>query len=112
MATFEETVKVFEAEMDKLGIHYQQELFHAVTKSIGPSIYLNDASKVSCSQQSELDTVKNNFLIGKLGLEDSPALDEAMKEVCSAMGTSNPNKYRACFYYMLVAKFNKEDMFQ
>ena len=111
MATFEETVKVFEAEMDRLGIHYHDDLFQAITKSLGPSIYNADSSRVSCSDQSELDTVKNNFLIGKLGLEDGPELDAAIKEVCGALGSSNPNKYRACFYYLLVGKFHRELMF-
>ncbi len=111
MATFVETFQVFETEMDKLGISYDPALFEAVTRSIGPSIYANDATRVSCTQQSEMDTVKNNFLIGKLGLTDGPELDAAMKEVCDRMGKSNPNKYRACFYYMLVKKFNKESMF-
>jgi len=111
MATFEETLKVFEAQMDKLSLSYDADLFRAITKSIGPSIYSNDASRVSCSQQSELDTVKNNFLIKKLGLDESADLDAAMKEVCETLGTSNRDKYRACFYYLLVKKFGKEAMF-
>ncbi len=111
MATFEETIKVFEAEMDKLGLAYDADLFLAVTKHLGPSIYSNDSARVSCTQQSELETVKNNFLINKLGLEDGPELDAAIKEVCETMGTSNRDKYRACFYYLLVKKFGKEAMF-
>lgn len=111
MATFVETVKVFEAEMDKQGIAYDQDLFHAVTKSIGPSIYSNDASRVSCSQKSELETVKNSFLIKKLGLADGPQLDEAIAEVCEQLGKSSRDKYRACFYYLLTKKFGKEDVF-
>lgn len=111
MATFEETLKVFEAQMDKLGLSYDADLFRAVTQGLGPSIYSNDASRVSCSQQSELDTVKEKFLIGKLGLADSPALDAAIKEVCETLGTSNRDKYRACFYYLLVIKFSKEAVY-
>lgn len=111
MATFEETLKVFEAQMDKLEISYDADLFLAVTKSLGPSIYSNDASRVSCSQASELETVKNNFLLKKLELADGPELDAAIKEVCETLGTSNRDKYRACFYYLLVKKFGKEAMF-
>jgi len=111
MATFEETLKVFEAQMDKQGISYDADLFRSITKSIGPSIYSNDASRVSCSQKSELETVKNSFLIKKLGLADGEALDAAIKEVCEALGTSNRDKFRACFYYLLVKKFGKEAMF-
>ena len=111
MATFDETIKKFEAEMDSLGLSYHDDIFRAVTKSLGPSIYSPDASKVACSDQSELDTVKNNFLIGKLGLEDGPELDAAMKEVCHALGESNRNKHRPIFYYLLVAILKKEEVF-
>ena len=111
MATFAETVQTFEAQMDKLGLSYDKDLFHAVAKGLGPAIYNNDASKVSCSQQSEMETVKKNFLIKKLGLADGPALDEAIQEVCEKLGTSNSNKYRACFYYLLVEKFGKKSVY-
>ena len=69
---------------------------------MGPALYNKDASTVSCSDQSELDTVKNNFLIKKHGQADGDNLDAAIKKVCETMGTSNRNKYRAIFYYLLV----------
>lgn len=111
MATFDETFETIKAEMADLGIFYHEELLLAVTKSLGPSIYNADSSRVACSDQTELDRVKNNFLIGKLGLEDSPTLDGAIKEVCDHMAAANRNKYRAIFYYLLVSRFNKESVF-
>lgn len=39
------------------------DLLTKVTIGCGPSIYNADASAVAGTQQSELDTVKNNFLI-------------------------------------------------
>lgn len=86
-------------------------LLRAVTKSLGPSIYREDASKVSCSDPEELKRIKERFLKGKLGLAESPALDAALKDVCETMGSSNRNKYRAVFYYHLVVKFGKQSMF-
>jgi hypothetical protein len=50
-------------------------------------------------------------LIKKLGLDDSPALDAAIKEVCEQLGSANRNKYRAIFYYLLVKKFGKEAVY-
>jgi hypothetical protein len=105
MSKFNETVDSLKAEMKKLGISFNDDLFVKVTKGCGPSIYNNDARTVSCSDPSELATVKNNFLIKKMGLEDSPKLDEAIKSVCEKMGSSNRNKYRAIFYYLLVEHF-------
>ena len=111
MPTYEEALSVFKKEMDTLGIHYHEEIYHAITKHLGPSIHNNDASKVACSDPEELKTVKTNFLIGKLGMEDSPRLDTAMQEACGALGHSNRNKHRATFYYMLVAILKKESVF-
>jgi hypothetical protein len=58
-----------------------------------------------------LDRVKKNFLIGKLGLEDGPELDAAMQNVCEQMGSSNRNKFRAIFYYLLVKNLGLESKF-
>lgn len=96
---------------DKCGITADMELLTAVTIGCGPSIYNNDASTVSGSDQAELDTVKNNFLIKKLGLDDSPKLDEAIEAVVEKYGKSNRNKYRAVFYYLLVKHFGQESFY-
>ncbi|MCB0516237.1 MAG: DUF2853 family protein [Chitinophagales bacterium] len=111
MSKFDETLAQYHAEMKKLGIKYDEALFHAVTKGLGPSIYLADASKVSCSDSAELDRVKNNFLIKKLGMKDAPALDDAIKGVCEKMGSANRNKFRAIFYYLLVEKLSKQSFY-
>ena len=113
MSKFQEALELYESEMkDKLGMKkIDSDLLKAVTKACGPSIYRADASKVSSSDQTELDRVKNNFLIKKLGLEDGPKLDKAIGEVVEKFGKSNRNKYRAIFYYLLVKKFKKEELF-
>jgi small subunit ribosomal protein S1 len=46
-----------------------------------------------------------------LELEYSEELDAAIAEVCEKMGKSNKNKYRALFYYLLVEKFGKADVY-
>ena len=95
----------------KCGIEPDMDLLTKVTIGCGPSIYDADASTVAGSQQHELDTVKNNFLIGKLGLQDGPELDAAIDEVIETYGRSERNKYRAVIYYMLVKKFGKESVY-
>jgi Protein of unknown function (DUF2853) len=111
MATFVETFETLKSEMASVGVSYDAALFEKVTKALGPVIYNNDSSRVSCSDQAEMDRVKNNFLINKLGLADGPELDAALKEVCEQLGSSNRNKYRAMFYYLLVVKFGKQSMY-
>ncbi len=111
MSKFQEALDKYEAKMTELGISFDSDLLKAVTKGCGPAIYNRDASTVSCSDSSEMARVKNNFLIKKLGLADSPALDEALTEACEKMGKSNPMKYRAIFYYLLVVKFGKQSVY-
>lgn len=111
MPTYEEALSVFKKEMDDLGFSYHEELYHEICKYLGPSIHNNDSSKVACSDPDELQTVKTNFLIKKLGLADGPELDQAMKEACGGLGQSNRHKHRATFYYLLVAILNKESVF-
>ncbi len=113
MSKFEQTIETFKKSFqDKLKrTDYDETLLRAIAKSLGPSIYENDFSKVACSDKKELDEVKTTFLIGKLGLIDSPELDDAIKEVCATMGSANRNKYRVVFYYLLVEKFEKRAIF-
>lgn len=76
-----------------------------------PRFYNADASTVSGTDPSEVETVKQNFLIKKLGLCDGAALDKAIDEVLEQYGRSNRNKYRAVVYYLLTKKFSKESVY-
>ena len=111
MSKFDEKVAQYSKFMDDKGLKYDSDLLKAVTKGLGPSIYKKDAETVSGSDAKELLTVKNNFLIKKLGLADGPKLDEAINKVVEAIGKSERNKYRAVFYYMLAVEFGKESIY-
>jgi hypothetical protein len=86
-------------------------LLTKVTIGCGPSIYDADAATVAASQPSELETVKTNFLVKKLGLKDGPELMEAIHAVIEVYGKSERNKYRAVVYYMLTKHFGKEAVY-
>ena len=111
MASLQECMDTYKSEFDKLGVSYDEALLEKVARGLGPSIYLKDAATVAATDSSELDTVKNNFLKGKLGLSDSDDLDGAIAGVVETFGSNNRNKYRAMFYYMLVKKFGKESAY-
>ncbi len=107
MSKFDEAIAKYEAEVKRLGLSIDSEVLKAVTKGLGPSIYREDASRVSFSDKTETDRVKNNYLIGKLGLKDSPALDAALAECGEVLGKSNKNKYRAVVYAWLATKLGE-----
>lgn len=96
---------------EKCGVTPDMDFLTKVTIGCGPAIYNADSSTVSATDQSELDTVKNNFLIKKLGLSDGPDLDTAIASVMDLYGKSNRNKYRAVVYYLLAKHFNKEAVY-
>ncbi|MDV7270712.1 DUF2853 family protein [Thioclava sp. A2] len=96
---------------NKCGMTPDMGLLTKVTIGCGPSIYNADASTVAGSDKSELETVKDNFLVKKLGLADSPALMDAIDSVIETYGRSERNKYRAVVYYMLVKHFGKEAVY-
>lgn len=95
----------------KCGVTPDMALLTKVTIGCGPAIYNADASTVAASQDSELETVKNNFLIKKLSLSDGPELMDAINSVIDTYGRSERNKYRAVFYYLLVKHFSKESVY-
>jgi hypothetical protein len=112
MSKRDELIQKYAADLkDKCGVNVNMDLLTKVTIGCGPSIYNADAATVAGSQQEELDTVKNNFLIKKLGLSDGAALDAGIDAVMEKYGRSNKNKYRAVVYYLLTVHFKKESVY-
>jgi len=112
MSKRDELIAKYAADLkEKCGVKADMDLLTKVTIGCGPSIYNADSSTVSGSDESELATVKNNFLIKKLGLKDSPDLDKGLNAVIELYGKSNRNKYRAVVYYLLTKHFKKESVY-
>ena len=112
MSKLEEKVATYIAEAKKLNLDLDDALITAVTKGLGPSIYKADAETIAASDKAELDRLKSNFLIKKLGLKDDEKLDKAIDEVIEQVGKSNRNKYRALVYALLVKKFKKQSVYK
>ncbi len=105
-----EKLALYTKAFKKLYGEVDEDFLEIIVKNLGPSIYKKDAELVSCSDPKELDTVRKNFLMKKLGLEeDKEVLDAAIKEVCEELKESS-KKYRALFYYRLAQKFKKESV--
>jgi len=110
MSKRDELIEKYAEQMkDKLGMTPDMDFLRKVTIGCGPSIYNRDSSTVAASDPSEVETVKKNFLMKKLGLADSPELDEGLKTVLGQY--SERSKYRAVVYYMLTKHFGKESVY-
>lgn len=112
MSKRDELIVKYAADIkDKLGQTPDMDLLTKVAIGLGPAIYNKDASKVSGTDDKELETVKNNFLIKKLGMSDSPKLMEGINSVIDKYGRSEKSKYRAVVYYALAKHFGKESIY-
>lgn len=76
-----------------------------IVKHLGIALRSRDASLVSCSDQSELDRVRESWLERKLGLSGD-GLNADIAGVCAAMKGDN-SKSRVTFYYLLAEKHGK-----
>ncbi|WP_445738438.1 DUF2853 family protein [Mariniflexile sp.] len=112
MSKRDELIAKYAADLkEKCGVTADMDLLTKVTIGCGPSIYNADSATVSGTDESELATVKNNFLIKKLGLKNSADLDKGIAAVIDQYGKSNRNKYRAVVYYLLTKHFKKESVY-
>lgn len=113
MSKRDELITKYAADLkEKCGVNADMDLLTKVVIGCGPSIYNADAATVSGSDAGELATVRNNFLIKKLGLKDSEELDKGIEAVIETYGKSNRNKYRAVVYYLLTKHFKKESVYK
>ena len=97
---------------EKCSVCPDMDLLRKVTVGCGPSIYNSDSSRVSVNSESELNILKDKFLINKLELSIEDKLDEGIEAVIEQYGRSNRHKYRAVFYYLLVLHFGKESVYE
>ena len=112
MSKRDELIAKYAADLkDKCGVNADMDLLTKVTIGCGPSIYNADAATVSGSDESELATVKNNFIKKKLGVKSDADADKALDAVMEQYGKSNRNKYRAVVYYLLTKKLGKESVY-
>ena len=105
MTDYVDDVKKYAKKVD-------EDAVAGIVKHCGIALRSKDASLVSCSQKSELETVRNSFCKKKLELTDSDdKIDGAINDVCEKMGRSDPNKSRVTFYYLLAENYGKLGVF-
>ena len=112
MGKRDDLIKKYATDLrETCGIEPDMALLTKVAIGCGPAIYNADSALVSGTDRDEVATIKTNFLIRKLGLDDGPALDEGIAWAVDIYGRSNRRKYRAVFYYLLTKHFRKEAVY-
>ncbi|MEM9331603.1 MAG: DUF2853 family protein [Pseudomonadota bacterium] len=95
MSEYLDDVKRYDSSADA-------DVVEKIVKHLGIALQSKDASLVSCSDQSELDRVREKWCMKKLGSDDEAKCDAVISSVCETMSDDH-NKQRVTFYY-LVAK--------
>jgi len=109
MSKFDDCFAGYEADLKEMGHKYDVDLLRKVAKGLGPSIYLKDASLVSCGDQSETDRVKTNYVVKKLGMANDAKADAAVKAVCDEY--KSKRRKRAVFYYLVCEKLGGQKVY-
>ena len=112
MSKRDDLIAIYAADLkEKCGHTPDMALLTKVAIGLGPAIYNSDAATVAGSQPAELETIRANFLVKKLGLPDSPDLMAGIDTAIETYGRSNRNKHRAVIYYLLTKHFGKESVY-
>ncbi len=110
MSKFDDVVNTCKDQMSKCGIDCDETLLRAIAKGLGPSIYNKDALLVAAGDAAELTTIKERFLDKKLGVTGADA-DAAVSHAIDKIGSSNRQKLRPVFYYLMVKHLGKESVY-
>ena len=78
-----------------------------IVRHLGIALRSRDSSLVSCSDDTELERVKEKWCGKKLGVEGAAA-DNAVTRVCEIM-SGDRNKARVTFYYLCAKELGKLD---
>ncbi len=110
MATIQEKVDQYTAKCAELGMNIGWGLLARAAKACGPALFNADAETVAASDMSELETVRDNFVMWKLGIEDSEEAMNIVNQVAEEMSDFGSRKFRAVFYARCAEIAGKEDM--
>lgn len=83
--------------------------FAGMSKAYALVMSKPDTRYVACSDPTEVERVRENFLKKKLGLK-SGDLDGSIKAICEHM-KDDRTKSRLTFYYLLAEHHGKLDLF-
>ncbi len=99
-AAYYDKVAAYDADADAAYIR-------AIVNHLGIALQSRDGQLVACSDAAERDTVRDSWLVKKLGVNgETEALDAKVLSVCKAM-KADRMKDRVVFYYLLAKQEGK-----
>lgn len=98
------------ADVKKYAPKADEAAVAGIVRYLGIALRNRDSSLVSFTDPAEVDRVRKNFCMKKLGLTDEKAIEDALGKVQAAM-KADRTKNRVTVYYLLAEHFKKLDMF-
>jgi hypothetical protein len=77
-----------------------------IVKHLGIALRNKDSSLVSCSDQAELDRVREKWCVKKFGATDAKKCDDIIAKVCETL-KADKSKSRVTFYYLVAKHMDK-----
>jgi hypothetical protein len=77
-----------------------------IVKHLGIALRNKDSSLVACSDQAELDRVREKWCIKKFGVTDDAKSNSVIQTVCETM-KADKSKGRVTFYYLVAKHLDK-----
>lgn len=96
------------ADVQKYDAKASEDIVVKIEKHLGIALRNRDSSMVACSDQAELDRVREKWCFKKLGMTDAGAADDVIGKVCQEMSSDN-SKSRVTFYYLVAKHLGKLD---
>lgn len=95
------------AQVQKYAADADADVVDKIVKHLGIALRSSkDAALVSCSDPSELDRVREKWVMKKLGETDATAADACIQKVCETM-KADRQKPRVTFYYLCAKEMGK-----
>jgi Protein of unknown function (DUF2853) len=99
------------ANVKKYAPNASEAVVAGLVTHFGIALRSKDSSLVSCSDQAELNRVRNGFCKKKLALTDSDeTIDAVIMGICAKM-KEDRQKSRVTFCYLIAEKYGKLDLF-
>lgn len=90
--------------------HYNQAAAEKIVGHLGIALRNKDSSVVACSDDGELDRIRDKWCRTRLGLaHNQKELDTGIAAICERMKAEGGQKSRVTFYYLLAEHFGKLD---
>mgnify|MGYP001402988543 CR=1 FL=1 len=94
------------SDVKKYDAGASEDAVKKIVRHLGIALRNRDSSMVACSDQSELDRVREKWCGKKLGVTDDAKANKVIEKVCEEM-SADRTKSRVTFYYLVAKHLGK-----